>query len=92
MRSSDEGNLTGTGLSDLKDVRVLLVEILAGRHSPEKAASDLGSGGDGTCRDGGRSRASNLRACSVAALVDFNLREGERAHGLIDRLHDEGIR
>jgi DNA-binding NtrC family response regulator len=27
-----------------------------------------------------------------AALVDINLRDGERAHGLIDRLHDRGIR
>ena len=27
-----------------------------------------------------------------AALVDINLRGGERAYGLIDRLHDEGIR
>jgi CheY-like chemotaxis protein len=27
-----------------------------------------------------------------AALVDINLRGGERAHGLIDRLHDQGIR
>jgi DNA-binding NtrC family response regulator len=26
------------------------------------------------------------------ALVDFNLRGGERANGLIDRLHDQGIR
>jgi DNA-binding NarL/FixJ family response regulator len=26
------------------------------------------------------------------ALVDFNLREGERAYGLIDRLLDQGIR
>lgn len=26
------------------------------------------------------------------ALVDFNLRGGERADGLIDRLHDQGIR
>jgi DNA-binding NtrC family response regulator len=26
------------------------------------------------------------------ALVDFNLRGGELAHGLIDRLHDQGIR
>jgi DNA-binding NarL/FixJ family response regulator len=26
-----------------------------------------------------------------AALVDFSLRGGERAHGLIDRLHDEGV-
>jgi DNA-binding NtrC family response regulator len=26
------------------------------------------------------------------ALVDFNLRGGERAQGLIDRLHDRGIR
>ena len=25
------------------------------------------------------------------ALVDVNLRGGERAHGLIDRLHDQGI-
>jgi DNA-binding NtrC family response regulator len=27
-----------------------------------------------------------------AALVDVNLRDGEPAHGLIDRLHDQGIR
>jgi CheY-like chemotaxis protein len=27
-----------------------------------------------------------------AALVDFNLRGGELAHGLIDRLHDQGVR
>ena len=26
------------------------------------------------------------------ALVDFNLRGGELAHGLIDRLHNQGIR
>jgi len=26
------------------------------------------------------------------ALVDFNLRAGELAHGLIDRLHDRGVR
>jgi hypothetical protein len=26
------------------------------------------------------------------ALVDFNLRGGERAHGLIDRLYGQGIR
>jgi DNA-binding NtrC family response regulator len=27
-----------------------------------------------------------------AALVDINLRRGERSHGLIDRLHDRGVR
>jgi DNA-binding NtrC family response regulator len=27
-----------------------------------------------------------------AALVDIHLRDGEYAHGLIDRLHDQGIR
>jgi CheY-like chemotaxis protein len=27
-----------------------------------------------------------------AALVDINLRGGERAYGLIDRLHDQGVR
>jgi CheY-like chemotaxis protein len=27
-----------------------------------------------------------------AALVDINLRGGEQAHGLIDQLHDQGIR
>ena len=28
----------------------------------------------------------------AAALVEINLRGGERAYGLIDRLHDQGVR
>ena len=92
MRSSDEGNLTGTGLSDLQGVRILLVEddwqLGTAMKSHLRALGANVVGLVATTTEAERLIAEHI---PDVALVDFNLRGGERPYNLIDRLHDQGI-
>jgi CheY-like chemotaxis protein len=78
---------------DLTGLRILLVEDswqlgMALKSLLQALGADV-TGPVATTADA--ERLVSERAPDVA-LVDFNLRDGERAHGLIDRLQDQGIR
>jgi CheY-like chemotaxis protein len=78
---------------DLKGVRILLVEDswhlgIALKNQLRALGADV-TGPVATAADA--ERLISERAPD-AALVDFNLRGGERADRLIDRLHDQGVR
>jgi DNA-binding response OmpR family regulator len=77
---------------DLTGVRLLLVEDswqlgIALRTLLEEWGADV-RGPAATCADAWRLA---LEQTPDVALVDFNLRGGEQAGGLIDQLHDQGV-
>jgi DNA-binding NtrC family response regulator len=93
MTSSNAHDSPGAGLSDLKGVRILLVEDdwqlgIALKSQLRALGADVAGLAATTAE---AQRLISERAADVA-LVDFNLRGGERAYGLIDRLHDQGVR
>lgn len=94
MTSSCGNGLSEAGSSDdLKGLRILVVEDswLIGKAMQdllELKGADVAGPAATTAE---AERLLSERAPDVA-IVDFNLREGERASGLIDRLHDQGVR
>jgi CheY-like chemotaxis protein len=81
------------GASPLMSMRVLVVEdswqVAAGLRSLLLAYGADVVGPVATTADAERMIAEHV---PDVALVDLNLRGGERAHDLIDRLHEKGIR
>jgi CheY-like chemotaxis protein len=93
MASSNAHDPPGTGASDLNGLRILLVEdswhvATALRSLLRVWGADV-VGPAATTADA--ERLISERAPDVA-LIDINLRGGERAYDLIDRLHGRGIR
>jgi CheY-like chemotaxis protein len=93
MASSNVHDPPGTGASDLDGLRILLVEDswhvgTALRSLLRVWGADV-VGPAATTADA--ERLISERAPDVA-LIDINLRGGERAYDLIDRLHGRGIR
>jgi DNA-binding NtrC family response regulator len=93
MTSSNAQDPPEAGMLDLTGVHILLVEdswhLGTALKSLLQSWGAEVSGPVATALEADRLVAA--RAPDVA-LVDFNLRGGERAHGLIDRLGDLGIR
>ena len=94
MTSSDNRDLNERQLSgELKGLLVLVVEdsweVAAGLTGLLKAWGADVLGPVATTSDALRLSAERT---ADAAIVDLSLRDGERAYGLIDRLHDLGIR
>jgi DNA-binding NtrC family response regulator len=93
MTSSNAQDPPEAGILDLNGVHILLVEdswhLGTALKSLLQSWGAEVSGPVATALEADRLVAA--RAPDVA-LVDFNLRGGERAHGLIDRLNDLGIR
>jgi DNA-binding NtrC family response regulator len=93
MTSSNADDPLGAESSDLKGLRILVVEDswhvgIALKNLLRAWGADV-AGPVATTAQAERLIADHA---PDVALVDFNLRGGERAHGLIDRLHDQGIR
>ena len=92
-RTSDVHDPPEAGCPDLNGVQILLVEDssvvgAAMKDLLEACGGDV-AGPVATIAEADRLISKNL---PDAALVDINLRGGERADGLIDRLHDRGVR
>jgi len=98
MTSSNAHDMSGAaqdaagGALDLKGVRILLVEDswhlgIALKNLLKACGADV-TGPVATAAEADRMAAEHSPA---VALVDLNLRGGERAYDLIDRLHDRGI-
>jgi len=93
MTSSNTPRLPEAEASDLKGLRILIVEdswhlgMSLKSHLRALGADVMGPAA--TASDAER-LISGLTP--DVALVDFNLRGGELAHGLIDRLDSQGIR
>jgi CheY-like chemotaxis protein len=93
MTSSNAHDLPGGGSADLTGMRILVVEDSWHIGVALKSLlRSLGADVDGPVAS--VAEADRLVAAQApdVALVDFNLRGGERADRLIDRLHDQGIR
>jgi DNA-binding response OmpR family regulator len=80
------------GALDLNGMRILLVEDswhlgMATKSFLQACGADV-AGPFATVAEADRAIAERA---PNAALVDFNLRGGERAVSLIDRLHDQGV-
>jgi len=93
MASSNVDDPPGTGAVDLNGLRILLVEDswhlgMAMQRLLRVCGADV-VGPAATTADA--ERLISERAPDVA-LIDINLRGGELAYGIIDRLHDRGIR
>jgi CheY-like chemotaxis protein len=93
MASSNVDDPPGTGAVDLNGLRILLVEDswhvgIAMQRLLRAWGADV-VGPAATTADA--ERLLSEHAPNVA-LVDVNLRGGELAYGMIDRLHDQGIR
>jgi CheY-like chemotaxis protein len=92
MGSSNTNDRPQADSPDLSNVRVLVVEDswqlgVAVRSLLQAYGADV-SGPVATAADADRLCAERT---PDVALVDFNLRGGELAHALIDRLHSQGI-
>src|SRR5258708_11329441 len=85
-------DVPGAGSWDLKGVSILLVEDswhlgIALKNLLKAWGADV-TGRVPTAAEADRATSERT---PVVALVDLNLRGGERAYDLIDRLHDRGI-
>ncbi len=93
MNSSNAHGSPEAGLADLTGVRILLVEdswqIGAALKSLLAALGADVAGPVATTADAERLLVEQI---PDVAIVDFSLRGGEMADGLIDRLNDQGIR
>ena len=93
MPSPNADDLTGAGSSGLSGMRILLVEddwqigMAMKSHLHALGADVVGL----VANTADAARLVSEHAPDVA-LVDFNLRGGERAYSLIDQLHAQGIR
>ena len=92
MTLSNAHDRTGADTLDLQGVHVLLVEDSWHLGVAMKRLLQL-HGADVAGPAATTAEAERLIAERVpdVALVDFNLRDDERADGLIDRLHDQGV-
>jgi CheY-like chemotaxis protein len=93
MTSSSAQDPPGAGSADLTGMRILVVEDswhigIALKSLLRSLGADV-AGPVATAAEADRLAAERI---PDVALVDFNLRGGERADGLIDRLHDQGVR
>ncbi len=92
MDSPDTNEFSDGKSLELDGVRILVVEdswqIGVAVASLLKACGADVSGPVATCADAQRLA---LEQMPDAALVDFSLREGERADGLVNELHDQGV-
>jgi CheY-like chemotaxis protein len=92
MTAPNAHDPSGSG-SDLEGVRILLVEDSWQLGMALKSLLQaLGADVDGPVATSAEAERLVSERVPDVALVDFNLRGGERAFGLIDRLHDQGIR
>jgi len=93
MTLSNAPNPQEPEIADLTGVRILVVEdswhIGTALKSQLRALGADVAGPVATTDEAERLIAEQTPA---VAIVDFNLRGGELAHGLIDRLNDQGIR
>jgi len=93
MSSSSDESSPGSRLPDLQGVRILLVEdswqLGMALKSLLRSLDAEVDGPAATTADAERLLAERL---PDIALVDINLRGGERAYGLIDRLIGRGVR
>ena len=92
MASSNAYDPPGAGSWDQKGVRILLVEDswhlgIALKNLLKAWGADV-TGPVATAAEADRATSEQTPA---VALVDLNLRGGERAYDLIDRLHERGI-
>jgi len=92
MNSSNMNEFSDAESLDLSGVRILVVEdswqLAMALKSLLQACGAEVSGPVATSADAQRLVSEQK---PDAALVDFNLRGGERADGLIDKLHEQGI-
>jgi CheY-like chemotaxis protein len=92
MNSSSMEEFSDAESLDLSGVRILVVEdswqLAMALKSLLQACGAEVSGPVATSADAQRLVSEQM---PDAALVDFNLRGGERADGLIDKLHEQGI-
>jgi DNA-binding response OmpR family regulator len=92
MDLSNANGFSGAKSPDLTGIRILVVEDswqigIALKSLLEAWGAEV-SGPAATSADAQRLASEQA---PDAALVDFSLRGGERADGLIDRLHDQGV-
>jgi DNA-binding NtrC family response regulator len=92
MTSPNAHDRSGADALDLQGIRVLLVEDSWHLGVAMKRLLQL-HGAEVAGPAATTAEAEGLIAERVpdVALVDFNLRDDERADGLIDRLHDQGV-
>jgi CheY-like chemotaxis protein len=92
MTSFDAGEPYGSEVSDLKGMRILLVEdSWSVGIALKRLLRILGAEVDGPVATGAEAQRLVSQHRPDVALVDFNLRGGEKADRLIDQLHDQGI-
>ncbi len=93
ISSSDSGEPGGGSSDDLKGLSVLLVEDswLVGMAMQDLLEMHGANVAGPAATEAEAERLLAERTPDVA-IVDFNLREGALADGLIDRLHAQGIR
>jgi CheY-like chemotaxis protein len=92
MNSSKDYGRPETGSADLTGVRILVVED--SWHigmAMKNLLTALGAGVAGPAATTAEAEQLISEQAPDAAIVDFNLKSGELAHGLIDRLNDQGI-
>ena len=92
MTASNAHDLLGAGSPDLKGVGILLVED--SWHLGKAMKTLLQVLGADVAGPAATTAAAERLLCEHVpdvAFVDVNLREGEMAYGLIDRLHDQGV-
>jgi CheY-like chemotaxis protein len=92
MTLSNAHHLPGPGLSELKGLGILLVEDSwqvgkAMKNLLQLLGAEV-AGPAATTADAQQLLAEHA---PDVALVDVNLRDGELAYGLIDRLHEQGV-
>src|SRR3954454_19960112 len=92
MTLSNAHHLPGPGLSELKGLDILLVEDSwqvgkAMKNLLQLLGAEV-AGPAATVTDAEELLAEHA---PDVALVDVNLRDGELAYGLIDRLHEQGV-
>jgi CheY-like chemotaxis protein len=93
MTASNTHDPPEAGSSDLSGLRILLVEDSWQLGMALKSLLQaLGADVAGPVATTAEAEHLVSQHAPDVALVDFNLRGGERAYGLIDRLHDQGIR
>jgi DNA-binding NtrC family response regulator len=92
MTLSNAHDRTGADTLDLQGVHVLLVEDSWHLGVAMKRLLQLhGANVAGPAATTAEAERLIAERVPDVALVDFNLRDDERADGLIDRLHDQGV-
>jgi len=92
MNSSSDNDQPGSGSSDLKGLRVLLVEDSWNVGVALKALLRAwGADVAGPVATTAEAERLLLEYTPDVAIVDINLRGGELAYGLIDQLHNQQI-